>query len=486
MLFNSLSFAVFLPVVFFLYYILPARFRIYILLVSSYYFYMSWNAKYVFLIFFSTFVTFFAALAMEKAQSNVKRKICFISALTVDFALLFFFKYFDFSSEIFSLIGAFAGLKLHPVTLSLLLPVGISFYTFQTVSYLTDVYKKESKAEKNPVYFATFISFFPQLVAGPIERTGNLLPQMRSLNGFDARKAEYGLKMIAWGLFKKMIIADSIAPGVDAAYGSAGTCHGATLFLATMLFSIQIYCDFSGYSDIAIGSAKLFGVDLMQNFRMPYFASSFREFWARWHISLSTWFRDYLYIPLGGNRKGKLRQYLNLFLTFIASGLWHGANLTFVVWGSVHGFLLILENIMGNTIEYMKSKWGIVFRLVRIIPVFFIVSLVWIFFRSVSLKESFLIFSKILSSFFSPGIFCRKIISAYAEMGFPTSEWVKILIAILILFVYDLSSELAGDVFRNMRSLNRAVRWAFYIFIGLLLIFFQPLKSGAGFIYFQF
>ena len=224
----------------------------------------------------------------------------------------------------------------------------------------------------------------------------------------------------------------------------------------------------------------------MQNFRMPYFASSFREFWARWHISLSTWFRDYLYIPLGGNRKGKLRQYLNLFLTFIASGLWHGANLTFVVWGSVHGFLLILENIMGNTIEYMKSKWGIVFRLVRIIPVFFIVSLVWIFFRSVSLKESFLIFSKILSSFFSPGIFCRKIISAYAEMGFPTSEWVKILIAILILFVYDLSSELSGDVFRNMRSLNREVRWGFYIFIGLLLIFFQPLKSGTGFIYFQF
>ncbi|MBO5760370.1 MAG: MBOAT family protein [Lentisphaeria bacterium] len=486
MLFNSFSFAIFLPVVFFLYYILPARFRIYILLLSSYYFYMSWNIKYVFLILFTTIVTYFAALLMEKAENTEKRSIWFASAITISFALLFFFKYFDFSSGLLCAIGNFAGLKLHPVTLSLLLPVGISFYTFQTVSYLTDVYKKKINAERNFIYFAAFISFFPQLVAGPIERTENLLPQLRTLKDFDRSKAEYGLKMIAWGLFKKMIIADSIAPGVDFAYGNCGTVHGATLFIATLLFAVQIYCDFSGYSDIAIGSAKLFGVDLMQNFRMPYLASSFRDFWARWHISLSTWFKDYLYIPMGGNRKGKLRQYINLLLTFSVSGLWHGANLTFVVWGLIHGILLTGENMMKKTRENMKKKWGICYRIIMVFPVFFLTSFAWIFFRSNSLNESTFVLARIFSSFLSPDVFFRKIIFAYREMGFPTSEYLKILIVLLILFLYDLYSELFTDALKKIQTWNRISRWGFYIFIGLLLIFFQPLKSGTGFIYFQF
>lgn len=487
MLFNSFSFFLFLPIVFVLYHFLPVRFRIWILLFASYYFYMSWNVKYVLLILFTTFVTYFAALLMEKVSDRGKKKLYLTCAILTSFALLFFFKYFDFTLQLLEDAARAAGIKLHKTTLDLLLPVGISFYTFQTVSYLVDVYKERVRAERDLVCFATFISFFPQLVAGPIERTENLLPQLKNLPDFDEKKASYGLKLMAWGLFKKMIIADSIAPGVDHVYGNISVMDGATLFAATFLFAIQIYCDFSGYSDIAIGTGKLFGIDLMQNFRIPYLASSFRDFWARWHISLSTWFRDYLYIPLGGNRKGKLRQYINLFITFAASGLWHGANLTFLVWGIFHGLLLIIENILWNGKRKENiEKSSPSYKFFAIVFVFFFISLAWIFFRAQSISDSFQILKKIFTSLTLPVSSMQKLISVHGHIGYPSSEWIKIIMCIFLLFIYDLASFLYGDILEKSHYCPKVLRWSLYVLLGLMLLFFQPLKVGTSFIYFQF
>jgi len=294
---------------------------------------MSWNPKYIVLIFMTTVVSYITAIFIEKSESiNVKR-IYLIIALFVCFGILFIFKYFNFVLN--SVTGIFQCLRipLHPVTLNLLLPVGISFYTFQTLSYVIDVYKGHVKAEHHFGHYATFISFFPQLVAGPIERTENLLPQIKREHIFEYEKATYGLKLMAWGYFKKLAVADVLAGYVDVIYNSPKEFTGFAFLIATFFFTIQIYCDFSGYSDIAVGTAKLLGIDLMANFKSPYFSSSIKEFWSRWHVSLSTWFRDYVYIPLGGNRKGLLRRNFNVLITFLVSGLWHGANWTFILWG---------------------------------------------------------------------------------------------------------------------------------------------------------
>lgn len=333
MLFNSVSYGIFLPIVFILYWLLPHRFRWGLLLVSSYYFYMSWNAKYVALIFITTFVSYVAAILVEKAKTRQgKLRIICLSAL-ICLGILFYFKYFNFISQSFVDLMSLFAIQLNPLTINVLLPVGISFYTFQTLSYIVDVYRGEVKAERHFGHYATFISFFPQLVAGPIERTKNLLPQLKAEHRFDYRQASYGLKLMGWGFFKKLVIADVLAKYVQTVFTSPQEFQGFALVLASVFFSIQIYCDFSGYSDIAIGTAKLLGINLMTNFKNPYFSTSVKEFWSRWHISLSTWFRDYVYIPLGGNRKGVLRRNVNLMITFLASGLWHGTEWTFVFWG---------------------------------------------------------------------------------------------------------------------------------------------------------
>jgi D-alanyl-lipoteichoic acid acyltransferase DltB (MBOAT superfamily) len=264
---------------------------------------------------------------------SLKRKVLLLLTLSVSLGILFIFKYFNFVSESFSQICRLLSIPIHSVTLKLILPVGISFYTFQTLSYVIDVYKGKVKAEHHFGKYAAFITFFPQLVAGPIERTENLLHQINEKHFFDYEQAAYGMKLMAWGFFKKLVIADNLAVFVDLIYGNVSSYQGFSLILATVFFSIQIYCDFSGYSDIAIGTARLFGIELMTNFRSPYFSGTVKEFWSRWHISLSTWFRDYIYIPLGGNRKGRIRQYTNLMITFFASGAWHGANWTFLMWG---------------------------------------------------------------------------------------------------------------------------------------------------------
>ena len=340
MLFNSLSYAIFLPLVFIIYWLLPNKYRWILLLIASYYFYMSWNAKYVFLIFITTFTSYLCAILTEKNREH--KKLILTITLIVCLGILFVFKYFNF---FFESINYLLGNKLHSISLNLLLPVGISFYTFQTLSYCIDVYRGDIKAEKHFGYYATFVSFFPQLVAGPIERPDNLLPQLRKEKEFDYNKAVYGLKLMTVGFFKKIVVADNLAYYVDMVYNDLSYYQGFALVLAAFFFTIQIYCDFSGYSDIAKGSAKLLNIDLMDNFKTPYFSTTIKEFWSRWHISLSSWFKDYVYIPLGGNRCSKLRHYFNLLATFLVSGLWHGANITFVIWGGIHGLLQILEDI---------------------------------------------------------------------------------------------------------------------------------------------
>lgn len=343
MLFNSMAYAVFLPIVFVMYWAFPHRLRWPLLLAASYYFYMSWNAKYIVLIFFTTLVSYMAARMLERCGGKRQKQWVLFGAVVLCLGVLVIFKYAGFLLDNFYAALTAFGLHPHPVTLNLMLPVGISFYTFQTLSYVIDVYRGEIPAEKHFGIYATFVSFFPQLVAGPIERTSNLLPQIRSEHFFDADKALYGAKQMLWGFFKKLVIADNLAPFVDRVYADVGSYYGVDFAVVIVFFSIQIYCDFSGYSDIAVGTAKLLGIDLMTNFKSPYLSASIREFWSRWHISLSTWFRDYVYIPLGGNRCSKLRHKANLLVTFLLSGLWHGASWNFVAWGGMHGIAQIVQ-----------------------------------------------------------------------------------------------------------------------------------------------
>lgn len=332
MLFNSIAFAIFLPIVFIVYWFLPDKYRWIVLLVASYYFYMSWNPKYIILIMAVTFISYIASLLLEKERQFNQRKTILVGSSIICIGLLIFFKYTNFISQSIANICGVFSVEYSPLMLNIVLPVGISFYTFQAISYIIDVYRGNIKAERHIGKYAAFVSFFPQLVAGPIERTNHLLPQIEEKHEFNYSQATYGLKLMAWGFFKKIVIADTLSKYVSAVFDSPRQFRGFSLVLATLFFSIQIYCDFSGYSDIAVGTAKLFGIDLMTNFKSPYFSCSIKEFWSRWHISLSTWFRDYVYIPLGGNR---VRHKLNLLITFLVSGLWHGANWTFVIWGGV-------------------------------------------------------------------------------------------------------------------------------------------------------
>lgn len=478
MLFNSLSFAVFLPIVFSIYWLLPHKYRWVLILAASYYFYMSWNARYIVLIFFTTCVSYGAARFLENEENpKIKKLILGVSALLC-LLVLFFFKYFNFVSEsVTSFLGIFA-IRLNPLTLKLALPVGISFYTFQTLSYVIDVYRGQIPAEKHFGYYAAFVSFFPQLVAGPIERASNLMPQIKEEHTFDYDNAVYGLKLMAWGLFKKMVIADTLANYVSAVYDAPGTKAGFALILATFFFAFQIYCDFSGYSDIAVGTAKLFGIHLSTNFKSPYFSQSVKEFWSRWHISLSTWFRDYVYIPLGGNRTKKARHAWNLFITFLLSGLWHGADWTFVVWGGIHGLAQITENLILPK-NRLKSRGITAFF--RTIFVFLFVSFAWVFFVSASLPDALYVIKHAFDGISDPASY---IYNGYAGIGMSVSSIIKENVFLVFLLVFDRMS-LESDVIAESGKLKTPVRWTIYVLLSLAILFFSQ-KGAAEFIYFQF
>lgn len=473
MLFNSLTYAIFLPCIFLLYWIIPGKYRWVLLFLASYFFYMSWNVKYVVLIATTTLMSYLCAIAIEKTDKVASKRIAMVTALVISLGILYVFKYFNFSVD---LLTRFIPLDIK--RLNFLLPVGISFYIFQTLSYVIDVYKGEVKAEKNLGIYATFVAFFPQLVAGPIERTSNLMPQIKGERWFDYETATYGIRLILWGLYKKMVIADNLAIWVDQVYGDVRGYKGLSLVIASFFFSLQIYCDFSGYSDIARGSAKLLNIELMENFKSPYYSSSIREFWSRWHISLSTWFKDYVYIPLGGNRVSKCRNIFNNMITFLVSGLWHGANMTFVLWGGLHGAGQACENMTGIR---KKEKRDFIW-VIRVLLVFVFVTFAWIFFRASSISDAIYVIGNLFS-----GVTDIKdyLITGAHALGIGKAAALKTVVLYMIpLMVYDYIS-LSCDICEWIGKRNIVLRYVYVCLLAIAVLTFGYVGQST-FVYFQF
>lgn len=466
MLFNSFHFVYFFLAITAFYYLLSYKYRWVLLLIGSYYFYMNWKPVYALLILFSTFTTYLAALGIQSSERATRRKLYLYLSVLINFSILFVFKYFNFINQ--SVYEGLTALHIRwPVPdLNLLLPVGISFYTFQAVGYSVDVYRGEIKAEKHFGIYALFVSFFPQLVAGPIERAKNLLPQFRSKVIFDVGNISSGMQKALWGFFIKLVIADRAAIYVDAIYNHVEFHTSLSFVLATFIFAIQIYCDFAGYSLIAIGCAEILGFSLMTNFRRPYFAPTITDFWRRWHISLSTWFKDYVYIPLGGNRKGSARTYFNLFLTFVISGLWHGANWTFVVWGALHGFYQVVEKFFKTNIPSKRP----VLRFIYYMIAMGLVMIAWVFFRANSISDA----STIFGSFLQPktSVFLDKTTLFYLFIG------------IFILIGVEAIQEFSPRLLSAWKQFF-PVRFVAYICISVLILLIGVF-DGDQFIYFQF
>lgn len=480
MLFNSLTYFYFIVLVFIVYWWLlrkNLRLQNLFLFIASYCFYGWWDVRFLALIFASSLVDFIVGrLIFRETKKEKKRKFLWL-CMFVNLGMLGFFKYFDFFIDSFSGLITQLGFRPNIHTLQIILPVGISFYTFQSLSYSIDIYRGKIKPTNDFISFMTFVSFFPQLVAGPIERASELLPQFLKERAFKSDQLISGFRFILYGLFKKMVIADRLAYFVNHIYQSPEKQDGSVLLAATFMFGFQIYCDFSGYSDIAIGSAKLLGFDLMQNFRTPYFSKSFRDFWRRWHISLSTWFRDYVYIPLGGNRVSQSRWVMNILLTFSISGLWHGASLTFIIWGFLHGLLLVAENFISRVISFTKRiSWT------GLIITFLSVNIIWVFFRADSLEQSL----SILSSFKDLNLhFVSKGLTLFTE----NSEFREYMISILVSFpLFILIEILIGemDFDRLIQKTNTIIRWIIYVALVFMILIFGVLNSAPEFIYFQF
>lgn len=476
MLFNSVSFGIFIILVFLLYYLVPHKYRWIFLLVSSYAFYMNLHLWYGILLFLSTLLTYGLALSFDRAQTEKQKRSALLLGILPFVAILLFFKTANpVISQINSMISA-GKLNLQPVTLAILLPAGVSFYFFQSMGYLIDVYQGKIKAEKHFGYYALFVSFFPQLLAGPIGRAGSLLPQYKKERPFVYSNVTYGLKLMAWGYFKKLVIADVFAVTVDTLYNNAEAYVGLAFIIATLMFAIEIYCDFSGYSDIAIGCAKLFGIELMTNFKSPYFSFSIKEFWSRWHISLSTWFRDYVYIPLGGNRVPKWRNYLNLLITFLVSGFWHGSTLTYIIWGGLHGLLQIMENILFPKGKKRKKHFW------QLPITFLLVCFTWIFFRANTLEDACWIISHLFWNISNPGQYLQ---TAVVCLGLSPLSAMGMLLSVAILGIYDYFS-LKYDVIQKISAQKCFLRWPIYIVLLVVIALFSEKGVATEFIYFQF
>lgn len=467
MLFNSLAFLVFFPIVCLFYYLLPSlKARNLFLLGASYYFYMNWEPAYALLLLSSTFVTYWAGLGIERSRTPRAKKTFLTSSIVINLSILFIFKYFNFTAESLTVLLDTLNLSLQMPKFKLLLPVGISFYIFQALGYAIDVYRGETAAEKNFFTYALFVSFFPQLVAGPIERSTRLLPQFKEKQAFLYDNLMTGLRMMVWGYFLKLVLADHCALYVDAIFNNYTYHNGGSFLLASLLFTFQIYGDFAGYSLIAIGAAKIMGFSLMENFKRPYFATTISDFWHRWHISLSTWFKDYVYISLGGNRVRSPRQYFNLLITFALSGIWHGANWTFVAWGLLHGLWLCLEKGLG----WHKTQWKGGRKLLHWILTFGLVCLFWIFFRAASIGEAGHIIRGIFTDFGMPYI--------------RPTVFLGLFFAFCILIAKDITEEFALNI-HIADSPHWLVRHLYLIFMTAFILLFGVL-DGSQFIYFQF
>lgn len=482
MLFNSLDFAVFLPIVFLLYWFATKghlAFQNVLIVVASYVFYAFWDWRFLALIIFSTFLDFSIGLLIARQQNKRKQKLLLWASVAVNLGFLGFFKYYNFFLSSFVSAFSFFGAPITANSLNIILPVGISFYTFQTLSYTIDVYRKKLPPTTDFIAFAAFVSFFPQLVAGPIERATNLLPQFYAKRQFSYAKATDGMKQILWGLFKKMVIADNCAEVANQIFTNSSDYSGSTLVVGVIFFSFQIYGDFSGYSDIAIGSSKLFGFNLNQNFNFPYFSRNIAEFWRRWHISLSTWFRDYLYIPLGGSRGNTTNKIRNTFIIFIVSGFWHGANLTFIFWGALHALfflpLLITNKNRNFTNTVAQGKLLPTAKEVGLMLLTFcLTSFAWIFFRAENLTHALGYISSIFSqSFFSLPYF----------LGIKKAALVGGLL-LFFLAVEWLGREKKYGLESLVSCWKKPLKWGFYYFIAMLIFLFGT--QSQDFIYFQF
>lgn len=467
MLFNSIDFFVFFAVVFAVYWISPHRARWTLLLVASYFFYMSWEPSYILLIVLSTSIDYILCRTLTGSEEKKKRKWGLTLSVSMNLGLLFVFKYYDFFQQSLADILGLFHVDYAPNAAGFLLPVGISFYTFQTLSYSIDVYRKQIQPERHFGKFALYVSFFPQLVAGPIERAKDLLPQFgKKLQFVQSAAFKSGALLIIWGLFKKVVVADNCAGLVDTYYGSFEQQTGGTMLFATYLFAVQIYCDFSGYSDMAIGLARLLGFDLKYNFKTPYFSHSITAFWRRWHISLSRWMRDYIYIPLGGNKGGTIKTSGNLLSTMMIGGLWHGASWNFIIWGAINGIVLSIEKWFNWTVNYRWVSW------IKAIIVFHIVCVTWVFFRSESFDQAIHILR---------GIVTLTPYDLYFIIADNKDNAAVIASTLLLLF----EIQHPFQSIERLMSRNIVWRYSHYVLLIFLLLFLGN-SAGAPFIYFQF
>jgi D-alanyl-lipoteichoic acid acyltransferase DltB (MBOAT superfamily) len=482
MLFNSVDFVIFLPIVFIFYWFITyknLKLQNLLIVVASYFFYGWWDWRFLTLIFLSTIVDYSVGIGLNNENNLKKRKILLLLSISVNLGLLLFFKYFNFFTDSFVIAFTFLGIEFKREALNIVLPVGISFYTFQTLSYSIDIYKRKLNPTKDFIVFAAFVSFFPQLVAGPIERATNLLPQFKNKRIFSQYYAIDGLRQILWGLFKKIVIADNCAEFTNIIFNNSTNYSGSTLVLGALFFSFQIYGDFSGYSDIAIGTSRLFGFKLMRNFAFPYFSRNIGEFWRRWHISLSTWFRDYLYIPLGGSHCKTSKKIRNIFIIFIVSGFWHGANWTFIAWGTLHAIyflplLLLNKNRLHLGIVAEGRKIPSLKEIFEIILTFSLTVLAWIFFRARSLDHAFEFLS---------GIFSKTLFSTPYFPGIRRSLGTIIFVLFFVIIEW-LGRENEYAIAQIGIKWFRPFRWIMYY--GLILIIFYFAGKPQDFIYFQF
>lgn len=511
MLFNSIDFLIFFPIVVLVYFILPKRVKYIWLLIASYYFYMGWNAKYALLLFFSTAVTYLSGVAMdisdnglpwkrlqdtesgkaEKAGSILRwKKIIVAVSFILNLSILFIFKYLDFATDLLTFIFGKAGIALTVPRFDILLPVGISFYTFQALSYTMDVYRGEIYAERNFLRYALYVSFFPQLVAGPIERSKNLLKQLAVPQRFDYERARDGLYLMLWGYFLKIVMADRIAVVVDRIYDGYEVYPGWYLIAGTVFFAFQVYCDFAGYSTIAIGAAKILGIDLMENFNAPYTSMSIAELWRRWHISLTTWFRDYVYFPLGGSRKGRLRKDINIMIVFLVSGLWHGAGMHYVAWGGING----LYQVIGERLKPIRARIAtalhvktdvLTFKLYKVAATFLLTLFSDIFFRANNMAAAGAIITSIFTTH-NPWIL---IDGSLYTLGLGPTEFRFMLLCIGVLIFADICKRMGICIREIIGRQGYVFRVLFLVFAVTFLLTFGiwgPGYDAKNFVYFQF
>ncbi|WP_242916136.1 MBOAT family O-acyltransferase [Pontibacter liquoris] len=493
MLFNSFEFLIFFPVVTLLYFLLPHRFRWALLLAASCVFYMFFKPVYILILFFTIVIDYYAGILLEQSKTQKQRKRYLTASLVANIGVLAVFKYFNFFNDNITSLAEVMGVTNPIPYLTILLPIGLSFHTFQAMSYTFEVYRGNQKAERHFGIYALYVMFYPQLVAGPIERPQNVLHQFHRKHYFNYADAANGLKLMTWGLFKKVVVADRLAVMVNQVYNNPTDYEGIPLILATIFFAIQIYCDFSGYSDIAIGSAQVMGFNLMENFRRPYFSTSIKEFWGRWHISLSTWFRDYLYIPLGGNRVVKWRWYYNLFIVFLVSGLWHGASWTFIIWGALHGFYQVFGTITADARNKMADLVGLnrfpaFHKFLQWGTTFVLVCFAWIFFRANTIHDAWYISSHMFSGLLEGA----RAIAANPDgirlqllyLG-QSKEIFTLAIGVVVLLILIELVQQQGSLRLRIASYPFPVRVAIYNALIVAILLFGSF-SESEFIYFQF